>query len=105
MQAGLLTEIISFYENQSKRDNFGSTTDNWVKVYDKRARVQFDNGARKEVVGEVINTTSNTFTIRYCKEVNEKMRIYYDRRKYRIISINRDRKQQSTVIKAELINE
>lgn len=105
MQAGLLNEMIAFYHNDSIRDKFGSVTDNWVMLFNKWARVQFDNGTRKEVVGEIINMTSNTFTIRHCKDITEKMRIYHDERKYRIISINHDKKQQSTIIKAELINE
>lgn len=43
--------------------------------------------------------------IRICKEVNAKMRIDYGGQKYKILSINHDRKQQATVIEAEVINE
>ena len=105
MQAGLLRDKIIFLRNDPTRDAYGGSSDNWVEVFMKRAYVKFDNGSRKEIAGEIINTTFNTFTIRYNKDVTPQMRIRYEGFKYRIISINRDRIQQSTVIKAELINE
>ena len=85
MQAGLLNEMIAFYRSESKRDNLGGTSESWVKVFDKRAYIRFKSGARKEI--------------------NAKMRIEYDGQKYKILSINHDRKQQATVIEAEVINE
>lgn len=105
MQAGLLRDIITFLRSESKRDDFGGTSETWAPAFDKRAYVRFKTGARKEVNSEVINTSVITITIRYCKAVNEKMRIVYEGMKYRIVSINRDRRQQSTEIEAEAINE
>lgn len=105
MQAGLLREKIAFYRNEAVRDKFGGNAQSWVKVFDKRARVTFKNGQRKEIAGEIVNSSSNTFMIRYCKDINANMRIYYDGRKYAIISINKDRLQQATIIEAEAINE
>lgn len=105
MQAGLLTELITFTAAETVRDDFGGTSEKWVKRFEKRARVQFKSGNRGEVNGEVINSSVVTISIRYCKDITEKMRIEYDGRKYRINSINRDRHQQSTVIEASLINE
>lgn len=105
MQSGLLTDIISFLQSESERDALGGTSEKWVKAFDKRARVQFKSGARKEINSEVLNTSVITITIRYCKEVDEKMRISYEGRGYTISSINRDRRQQTTVIEAEVIHE
>lgn len=105
MQAGLLREKIAFYRNETVRDKFGGNAQSWVKVFDKRARVTFKNGQRREIAGEVINKTINTFMIRYCKEINANMRIYYDGQKYAINAINKDRLQQATIIEAEVINE
>lgn len=105
MQAGLLTDIITFSRSENKRDNFGGSSEKWVKEFDKRACVRFKSGARKEINNEVLNTSVVTMTMRYCRDVDEKMRIAYEGRPYRIVSINRDRKQQSTVIEAEAINE
>ncbi|MEG2856293.1 phage head closure protein [Bacteroides sp.] len=105
MQAGLLTDLISFTRPESVRNSMGGHSETWLRVSDKRASVRFKSGGRKEVNSEPINTNVVTITIRYCKDITEKMRITYEGRKYRILSINRDRRQQSTVIEAEAINE
>ncbi|MDD3038261.1 phage head closure protein [Bacteroides sp.] len=105
MQAGLLNEIITFFRSESKRDNLGGTSEIWVKAFDKRAYIRFKSGARKEANGEIYNTTVNTMMIRICKDINAKMRIGYNGQKYKILSINHDRKQQSITIEAEVINE
>lgn len=105
MQAGLLTEIITFLRSETKRDNLGGISETWVSAFDKRACVRFKSGARKEVNGEIYNTTINTIMIRICKDVNAQMRITYNDQRYKILSINHDRKQQATVIEAEVINE
>lgn len=105
MQAGLLTEIISFYKRSETLDSKGGRVSTWVKVSDKRARVQFRSGNRKESNGEMYNTVTNTVTIRICKDINARMRIYHNEQKYNILNINHDRKQQCTVMDIEVINE
>lgn len=105
MQAGLLNEMIGFFRSESKRDNLGGISEEWIKVFDKRAYIRFKSGARKEANGEIYNTTVNTMMIRICKDIDAKMQIEYNGQKYRILSINHDRKQQATVIEAEVINE
>ena len=105
MQAGLLRDIITFSGSERKRDELGGTSEAWMPVFEKRAYVRFKSGSRKETNSEVLTTSVITITIRYCRDVTEKMRITYEGAKYRIISINRDRLQQSTVIEAEAINE
>lgn len=105
MQAGLLRDIVRFQESKTQRDSMGGLSDEWVDVFTKRAEVKFASGSRKTVNGEVINPLAITCKIRYCKEVHEKMRFICEDRKYKIISINRDRLQQCTVIQAEWINE
>lgn len=105
MQAGLLREIVRFQEVQTKRDELGGFSDKWVDALTKRAEVKFASGSRKLVNGETYNPLAITCKIRYCRDVHEKMILIHEERSYKIISINRDRKQQSTIIQAELINE
>jgi len=105
MQAGLLRDVLRFQESKSQRDNMGGISDKWVDVFSKRAEVKFSSGSRKLVNGEIFNPLAIECKIRYCKDVHEKMIFIYEGRKYKIISINRDRLQQSTIIQAELINE
>lgn len=105
MQAGLLTEIITFLQAEQERDKFGGVTENWIEAFKKRACVRYKTGTRKEINNEVLNTHTVTIKIRYCRDVSEKMRIVYEGRKYRIAFIHPDKKDQSITIEAELINE
>lgn len=105
MQAGLLRDIVRFQEVQTQRDELGGFSDEWVDVLTKRAEVRFASGSRKMANGEIYNPLAITCKIRYCRDVHEKMKLIYEEREYKIISINRDRLQQCTVIQAELINE
>lgn len=105
MQAGLLNEIIRFQETETVRDEMGGFSDEWADVLSKRAEVRFASGSRKMENGEVYNPYVITCKIRYCKDVHEKMILIHEDRRYKINSINRDRKQQCTIINAELINE
>lgn len=105
MQAGLLRDIVRFQESKTQRDGMGGLSDEWIDVFVKRAEVKFSSGSRKTVNGEVFNPLAITCKIRYCKDINEKMIFIYEGRKFKIVSINRDRLQQTTVIQAELINE
>lgn len=105
MQAGLLRDIVRFQETQTQRDEMGGISDNWIDAFSKRAEVKFASGSRKLVNGEVFNPLAITCKIRYCKDVHEKMRLIHEGRNYKIISINRDRLIQCTIIQAELNNE
>nr|WP_302830099.1 phage head closure protein [uncultured Bacteroides sp.] len=105
MQAGLLRDIVRFQEAQTQRDELGGLSDEWIDVFSKRAEVKFASGSRKMVNGEIFNPLAITCKIRFCRDVHEKMILMYEGRKYKIISINRDRVLQTTVIQAELINE
>ena len=105
MQAGLLRDIVRFQESETQRDAMGGLSENWVDAFIKRAEVRFVSGSRTLVNGEIFNPLAITCKIRYCRDVHEKMRFIYEDRKYKIISINRDRLQQCTVIQAEWINE
>lgn len=105
MQAGLLKDVIIFLRSEQRRDILGGTSEIWAHVFKKRAYVRFKSGSRGEINGEVVNTSFITIAIRYFRDISFKNRIIYEGMKYRIISINRDRVQQTTVIEAEAINE
>ena len=105
MQAGLLNEIITIEQSTSERDKFGSTKLIWSKLADMRAWVRFKSGARKLINGEVVYVDINTINVRICKTITAKMRIVYNGQRYRITSLNHDRKQQATIMEVEVINE
>lgn len=105
MQAGLLKERVIFEQEKITRDQFGGQTKEWEKVVETRARIQFKTGDQILENREEIHTVTNIVTIRYRSGITRKMRIVWGGEKYRILSIDRNRSEQSLVIKCELINE
>lgn len=105
MQAGLLKEWIIFEKETITRDEFGGQKKEWIQAVKTRARIQFKSGDQVLENREEIHTVTNTVTIRYRKEITRQMRIVWGGEKYRILSMDRNRSEQSLVIKCELINE
>ena len=66
MQAGLLTDIISFLHPQTIRDALGGTSERWMEAFKKRACVRYKSGTRKEINGEVLNTHTVTIMVIDC---------------------------------------
>ena len=99
MQAGLLKEWIVIEQETVTRDQYGGEQKTWSEFARTRARIQFKEN-RKEV-----HTVTNVVTIRYRIGVTRQMRLTWGGEKYRILSIDRNRQEQSLVIKCELINE
>lgn len=105
MQAGLLKEWIVIEQESISRDYFGGEQKVWTQFARTRARVQFKSGDQILENREEIHTVTNTVTIRYREGITRKMRLTWGDEKYRILSIDRNRQDQSLVIKCELINE
>lgn len=105
MQAGQLNERITFLVNNPVKDGYGSLKQNWVKYSSRWANCKFKSGQLTKISGEVVNTTVNIFKIRYCKDIDDNMRIEYDGRQYRINSINKDRLNGILVIEGGSVNE
>lgn len=105
MQAGLLKERVIFEQEKITRDQFGGQTKKWETVVETRARIQFKTGDQILENREEIHTVTNIVTIRYRSGITRKMRIVWGGEKYRILSIDRNRSEQSLLIKCELINE
>lgn len=105
MQAGLLKEWITIEEESIIRDEFGGQIKEWIEKIKTRARIQFKSGDQVLENREEIHTVTNVVTIRYRPGISRQMRLKWGSEKYRILSIDRNRTEQSLVIKCELINE
>jgi SPP1 family predicted phage head-tail adaptor len=103
MRAGLLNKPIIINKPVVVKDEFGGEVETYVNHISTRANVTFNSGNRKMEASEIVTDCTVTFTVRHYHRINETMQIVYDGRKYRILSINRER--QKTVIISELINE
>ena len=105
MQAGLLKECITIEQPTISQNVYGANELEWSKFVDTRAFVNYTSGNRMTANNEVIWSHQVNFTIRVYHQVNEKMRIIWQGRKYRILAIEPDKNKQKLTIRTELINE
>lgn len=105
MRAGLLTETVSIYSQSIVQNEFGQTSKSWVKVYDTRARVIQDKGIRTTQNYEILHEYDVAFVVRSYVPVSDTDAIEWKNKKYRIISVIEDKKENSLTIKTKLLNE
>lgn len=105
MQAGLLKYVIDIQAVIKSKDEYGAETEQWQNVIQTKADVRYINGSKTLQNGEIINLNQLQFTVRHYLNINEQMRIIYEEKKYRILSINNDRLMIKKTIIAELIND
>ena len=105
MQAGLLKYVIDIQTVIIDKDEYGAETEQWQNVIQTKADVRYLNGSKTLQNGEIININQLQFIVRHYLTINEQMRIVYEEKKYRILSINNDRLMAKKTIIAELIND
>jgi len=105
MNAGRLNEIIKIQSFEVDKNEYGANGVIWKDKITTRANVQFQNGNRINENNEVVFTNLISFTIRIYHNVNEKDRIEWNGKSYKIISIEPNKQKQFLTIKTELINE
>lgn len=105
MNAGLLKECITIEQPTISQNVYGANELEWSTFIETRAFVNYTSGNRMTANNEVIWSYQVNFTIRVYHQVNEKMRIIWNDKKYRILSIEEDKDKQKLTIRTELINE
>lgn len=106
MRAGLLTEVVTVEQPIIVTDDFGANQIVWKPmIINTRAKVSYSSGNRANENNEIVFAYEVLFTMRIYHQINERMRIIWKNRKYRILSIERNKEQQHQIIKTELINE
>ena len=105
MQAGLLTEKIIIEKPTIQQNEFGANAIRWTELITTRAGVTFSDGNRTNENNEIVFTNSEIFKIRYYHTIDEKDRVLWNNKKYRILSLEPNKNRQSLTIKTELINE
>lgn len=106
MRAGRLTEVISVEKPVQRQNEYGATALEWESFISKtKAEVTYSNGNRRNENNEIIFAYEVIFTVRIYHQINERMRIIWKNKKYRILSIQENKELQSLTIKTELINE
>jgi SPP1 family predicted phage head-tail adaptor len=105
MRAGVLNEVIVILRPVIVKDEFGAERVVYEDYKRARAQVKYNSGNRIAESHEIITSSNVTFTIRNQYDIDEKMRVCYDKNEYLILSINRERHRQSITIITELVNE
>lgn len=105
MQAGFLNNIIEFEKRIVTSNVYNEQYVDYVKCSACRAQVIYNNGNRAIENNEMVVNYSPTFVIRQYHDINETMRIKFNGKYYRIISIVPNNKLQNKTILTELINE
>lgn len=105
MRAGLLKEHITFLKPEIVKTETGSEFNTYVPVHKCRARQTYSGGDRTNENGDIFYTHHVNFEIRQGLVFDELHRIEWDRRQYRILSIEKDKHNQSIRIVTELIND
>lgn len=105
MRAGDLREVIIIEEELIARDKFGAQVKTWAPYLTLRARIDFLSDTRKVENMEVIHTNVFKISTYYRDGITRKMRISYGKDKYRILSMNSNRRFNTTELICEVINE
>ena len=105
MFAGLLKEKIEVLKYVKTTNDYGETIDTLHKEYECRAKVIRASGARQVINHEIQYPYNKTFVIRIHVPIHEDNFIRWQNKLYRILSIDRDRDMQQTVVQTEIVNE
>lgn len=105
IKAGELTQNITIQQPITIQNEYGANGIEWRDIISTRAKAEYSSGNRQNENNEIVHNYTITFTIRYYHKVNDDMRIIWNDKKYRILSINREIYKQSTTIITELIND
>lgn len=105
MNGGRLQELITVQRPTITKDDYGANVIVWKDIIHTRADVQYDNGGRATENGEIVFNYTKVFTMRIYHKVDEKDRIVWNEKKFRILSIEPSKEQQKLTIRTELINE
>jgi head-tail adaptor len=105
MKAGILREKIEIWEPVTTTTSYGDQQTEYQFVREVRANVRYDSGSRTTENDEIFYTVYKTFIVRYYTDVVETMRIKFDNKFYRILSIEPNKYYNDKVIHTELVNE
>lgn len=105
MRAGGLRKYrIEIQNSVETVDKYGGRVKEWQTQIKTKADILFKSGTRINDVHELTPFYSLDFRIRHYHEVNEKMRVLFDGKKYRILAIPPVTEKQYKTLICELIN-
>lgn len=105
MRAGILKETFEIWWNKETVTEFGSKQSKWEKLNTIRCAVKNNGGGRTIENNEIVYPYTKEFIVRHYVNIAETMRIKYNDKFYRVISIEPNKYYNDKIIIAEQINE
>lgn len=105
MRAGILRETITIQQPVTVQNEYGANGVEWKDVISTRAKATYNTGNRQNENNEIVHNYTITFTTRCYHNITDDMRIIWNGKRYRILSINKEIYKQSTTIITELVND
>lgn len=102
---GDMRSVIKVMSFTTTRDEYGADIDTYTELMSIRAAVKFLSGTKTIDNKEIFAAQSLQFSTHYRGTITEAMRIDYDGKKYRILSIAEIGFKEGLLINCELINE
>jgi SPP1 family predicted phage head-tail adaptor len=103
MRSGQLKYQIQLLQKETIRELNGSTSENWIVYTTVRAGLAYKSGNKMIQDYQIFNSSTVDLTMRFDKNINEQMRIFYGNQVYKILFINRNPFDNSLSITCELI--
>lgn len=104
MNSALLRDPIDIYELVTTKTEYGTIQTSYNLKYHTRAYVRFNSENLTVSEGEVYFPINRTFIVRAYVPVVETDQIEYEGKRYKILSINRNKYYNNTEITTTIIN-
>lgn len=105
MISGLLKDFIEIYRPHSEQNEYGELIQSYELYQRTRAHKVNNGGSRELQNSEVFYAYRVIFEIWNSVDIEETDIIHYDKKKYRILSIDENKKRLMKTITTELIDE
>lgn len=104
MDAALLKDPIDIYELITEKTEYGTNKPTYELKYHTRSYVKFNSENQVVSEGEVWYPISRTFIVRAYVPVVETDQIEFEGKRYKILSINKNKYYNDTEIQTVLLN-
>lgn len=104
MQSHLLKQPIDIYELVVNKTEYGTIQSSYTLKYHTRSYVKFNSENMTVSEGEIFFPVNRTFIIRSYVPVVETDLIEFEGKRYRILSINKNKYYNDTEVNTVLIN-
>jgi len=102
---GDLRYSIKIKQLTATKDDYGSATNTYTDLMTLRSGVKFVSGTQKIDSKEIFNSQVIQFTTHYRSAIENTMRIEFEAKQYRILSIDVIGFKEGLILNAELIND